>query len=220
MARIARIVVPKCPHHITQRGNYKQITFDSDKDYHKYVSWLEYYKNKFGLGILAFCLMPNHIHLAAIPASNASMAKTLNVCHMRYSQYFNKKSNKTGHLWQGRFYSSPLDAPHLYSAIRYIENNPVRANLVKCAEDWKWSSVKAHLGEGTSPLSLVDIGRYIKIDNWKKYIMEKDDENTIHTIRSNTLTGRPCGDNIFIHDLEKTFGKRLRALPPGRPKNI
>jgi len=134
MPRIARVVIPYCPHHITQRGNYKQITFESDTDYMKYIRWLEYYKEKFGLLILAFCLMPNHVHMAAVPKYHISMAKTLNICHMRYSQYFNKKNNDVGHLWQGRFFSCPMDETYLYSAIKYIENNPVRAKLVKNAD--------------------------------------------------------------------------------------
>ena len=81
--------------------------------------------------------MPNHVHFIAIPQQKYSLAKTFNACHMRYSQYYNKKKNKKGHLWQGRFYSCALYAKHLYEAVRYVENNPVRAKIVKKAEQWE-----------------------------------------------------------------------------------
>ena len=118
MPRIARVVIKDCPHHITQRGNYKQIVFSEHNDYQKYIEWLSDYCQKHKLTILGYCLMPNHVHFIAIPHQTDSLAKTFNNCHMRYSQYYNKKNNATGHLWQGRFFSCALDEKHLYEAIR------------------------------------------------------------------------------------------------------
>ena len=218
MPRIARVVALDYPHHITQRGNYKQPTFIEDKDYSVYLQWLNDYCVKYKLDILAYCLMPNHVHFIAIPRSEESLAKTFNTCHMRYSQYFNKKNNMRGHLWQGRFYSSILSEPHLYAAVRYIENNPVRAKLVKSPQDWKWSSAKSRLRIDKEGLQLIDISKYIQIDDWGKYLAEREDKNIVENIKANTLTGRPSGDKFFVLKLEKLFSKRLSPLPIGRPR--
>jgi len=208
MPRIARI----------QRGNYKQTVFNKDIDYKFYIECLNEYCEKYKLSVLAYCLMPNHVHFIVIPENEDSLSKTFNSCHMRYAHYFNKKNNLTGHLWQGRFYSCVLDDKHLYSAVRYIENNPLRAKLVEKAYNWNWSSAKEHINNEKSSLSLVDIAKFMEIDDWKAYLFQKEEEEVIKKIRANTLTGRPSGNDTFIEELEKTFGKRLKALPHGRPR--
>ena len=129
MPRIARAVAPGYPHHVTQRGNYRQIVFEDEEDFQQYKTWLKDYSGKFGLKIWAYCLMNNHVHFVCVPTKEYSLAKTFNTLHMRYSQYINRKKGAKGHLWQGRFFSCSLDEIHLYAAVRYIENNPVRAKI-------------------------------------------------------------------------------------------
>ena len=220
MPRIARIVAIGYPHHITQRGNYRQTVFTDNSEYSQYLTWLNEYADKNKLLMLAYCLMPNHVHFVAIPKKEDSLAKTFNTCHMRYSQYFNKRNKIRGHLWQGRFYSCILDERHLYATIRYIESNPVRAKLVKKAENWQWSSTKAHLSKnkGKSIFTLADVANYIEVDDWREYLSQKEDESIIAKIRSNTLSGKPLGNEIFISKLEKICGSSLKTLPRGRPK--
>ena len=217
MPRIARVVIKDNPHHITQRGNYQQTVFKTDSDYKTYLNWIKEYSQKYHLSILAYCLMPNHVHFIAIPQKEDSLAKTFNTCHMRYSQYFNKKRKIRGHLWQGRFYSCALDEKHLYSATRYVENNPKRSKLVARSEQWKYSSAKAHIKKINDPL-LTNIDEVIGIRNWSKYLKEKEDLKVIKSIKANTLTGRPSGSNKFVEELEKRTGLRLRPLAWGRPK--
>jgi putative transposase len=218
MPRIGRIVVRGYPHHITQRGNYRHTVFIEKPDYGRYLDWLEIYARKNSLLFLAYCLMPNHVHYIAIPENDDSLAKTFNACHMRYSQYFNRKKRSYGHLWQGRFYSCVLDEPHLYAAIRYIENNPVRAKLAKTGEDWDWSSARYHLAGEKSILTLVDVDKYLNINNWKDYLMQTDDPGIIANIKANTLTGRPLGNDTFVTRIERIFNLRLRPLARGRPR--
>ena len=218
MPRIARTVVAGCPHHITQRGNYKQKTFSCRADYEKYLHWLSEYCKKYKLIILAFCLMRNHVHFISIPQELDSLSKTFNTCHMRYSQYYNKKNRNIGHLWQGRFYSCALDEGHLYEAIRYVENNPVRAKIVKRAEEWEWSSAKFHLNKEKGILELGKIEEYVDIANWGQYLTEKEDKGIIDKLKANTSTGRPSGSDSFVIKLEKALGRRLRPLPEGRPR--
>lgn len=217
MPRIARIVVRGCPHHITQRGNYKQEVFSVKEDYIRYLEWISEYTRKYDLSVLAFCLMPNHVHFLAIPHKQDSLAKTFNICHMRYSQYYNKKRQATGHLWQGRFYSCALDNLHLYEAIRYIENNPVKSKLTKEAVQWPWSSARYHLGIEKCILPLTEIKDYLEIPNWSRYLRDKSEEEIMTKIKANTLTGRPSGSDIFIAGIEKVFGMRLKPLAEGRP---
>ena len=216
MPRRARIVTIGYPHHITQRGNYKQTVFTNNSEYIKYLKWLDDCAKKYYLRILAYCLMPNHVHIVAIPDEEYSLAKTFNTCHMRYAQYFNKKNNLIGHLWQGRFFSCVLDEIYLYSTIRYIETNPIRANLVKDPEEWRRSSALAHLNKESSILSLNDISNYIEVDNWKDYLLEKGDNSIINNLRSCTLNGKPLGNDLFVVKLEKLLGIQINTSPRGR----
>jgi len=219
MPRIARIVAVGLPHHITQRGNYKQNVFLDDKDRKQYLAWIQEYSQKYDLSILAYCLMQNHVHFIAVPDRENSLAKTFNSTHMRYSQYFNKKTQATGHLWQGRFYSCVLDEPHLMAAAKYIERNPVRARVVKKPWEWKWSSALAHTNKERSLIRLKDLLNIIDMSykSWSQYIDTNEGEKDSDNIRKHTLTGRPLGSRVFIEKLEKQFGRRLLALPRGRP---
>jgi REP element-mobilizing transposase RayT len=126
---MARAVAVGISHHITQRGNYRQVVFEEDSDYRQYLEWLKHYSDKYSLKIWAYCLMNNHVHFVAVPDKEESMARTFNTLHMRYAQYSNAKRGDKGHLWQGRYYSTALDERHLYAAVRYVENNPIRGGV-------------------------------------------------------------------------------------------
>jgi len=170
MPRIARVVGIGLPHHITQRGNYRQEVFTEDSEREQYLRFISEYSRRFGSRILSYCLMPNHVHFIAVPLNENSLAKTFNSAHMRYSQYFNRKRKMAGHLWQGRFYSCVLDESHLILAAKYIERNSVRAGLVEKPWEWKWSSASEHTKHGISRLKLIDLFKYIDMDpsSWGK----------------------------------------------------
>ncbi len=91
MPRKARIVAPGYPHHITQRGNYKQTVFAEDADRKNYLKLMKIYTGKYGLKIWAYCLMNNHVHFIAVPSTVDSMSKTFSQVNKLYSEYFNKK---------------------------------------------------------------------------------------------------------------------------------
>ena len=218
MPRIARAIAVDYPHHVTQRGNYQYPVFDDNNDFKQYLHWLKEYSQKYGLKIWAYCLMTNHVHFICVPKEETSLSKTFNALHMRYSQYLNNKRGKKGHLWQGRFFSSILDERHLYAAIRYVENNPVRVGMVDHAEQYRWSSAKGHLKKGSNDILDHDCYLENEIKDWEAYLSEKEDKALVESIRKNSITGRPCGDNSFIESIEGIVGRRLRALPWGRPK--
>jgi len=169
MPRNARIVAPGFPHHITQRGNYRQKVFENDADRKKYLALIKEYSGKYGLKIWAYCLMVNHVHFIAVPSSADSLSKTLRQANTFYSAYFNRKMEQTGHLWQGRYYSCVLDEPHLVTAVRYVENNPVRAGLVSKAEDYLWSSAAGHVYGVNDPLLSEDLPLLNMITDWREY---------------------------------------------------
>ena len=220
MPRRARIVAENLPHHITQRGNSCQKVFKDDTDNRKYLNWVQEYSEKYKLSILAYCLMPNHIHFIAIPHKEDSLAKTFNTAHMRYAQYANKKMQRSGHLWQGRFFSCILDETYLIAAIRYVERNPVRAKLVDMPWNWIWSSAAAHIQKGTSLIRLENIFNIIDMDasEWKEYIESKEEESIIDSMKKHTLVGRPLGTGGFIEDLKKKLQVDFPVLKRGRPR--
>lgn len=147
MPRQARIVVPNIPHHITQRGNYRQNVFDHENQYKQCCEWMNDYASEYDLKIFAYCLISNHVHFITVLKEESDLAKVFKISHMRYAHYINKQRGVKGHLWQGRFYSCILDEIHLHRAIRYVENNPVRAKIAKDAWGYEWSSASEHVGD-------------------------------------------------------------------------
>ncbi|OGS46024.1 MAG: hypothetical protein A2539_08410 [Elusimicrobia bacterium RIFOXYD2_FULL_34_15] len=223
MPRIRRITAVEIPHHITQRGNYRQTVFKSSSDREKYLEWINEYSQKYQLEIIAYCLMSNHVHLIVIPHQTDSLAKTFNMAHMRYAQFINRRNKTSGHLWQGRFYSCMLDDIHLMEAVRYVERNPVRSGLIKKPWEWKWSSAIEHtenIDKNKSILKLSEITKYIEMnkEEWKNFLNEKEDKEKIGTIKKHTLTGKPFGTEKFIRNNEKRFGINLIIKGRGRPK--
>ncbi len=217
MARIARAVAAGFPHHITQRGNYRQTVFKSDKDYRIYLDWLATYANKYSVRIWAYCLMRNHVHFIAVPVLPDSFSKAFNTLHMRYSQSINKRAKTAGHLWQGRFFSCALDEKHLFAAVRYVENNPVRIGIVKRAEDYDWSSAKAHIRKTEDAILDKECYLTTAIPNWKEYLYKEADTEAVINIRKHTRSGWPCGDDVFLNNIEGLLSRRVTANLRGRP---
>ncbi|WP_223296636.1 transposase [Thiorhodovibrio frisius] len=145
MARLPRVVVPGLPHHVTQRGNRRQQTFFSDDDYTEYRRLLSLSCRACETRVLAYCFMPNHVHLILVPATEFGLRDALGEAHRRYTRMINFRQGWRGHLWQGWFHSFVMDERHLIAAARYVELNPVRARLCQRPEDWEWSSAQAHL---------------------------------------------------------------------------
>ncbi len=217
MPRISRAVAIGFPHHVTQRGNYGESVFENRNDFRQYLQWLEDYTRRYSLKIWAYCLMSNHVHFICVPMREDSLACTFNTLHMKYSRYFNRKKKVKGHLWQGRFYSCILDENHLFAAIRYVENNPVRAGVVDRPDEYRWSSVRGHINRGSDPILSEDCHLVEETRDWLECLKEQDDKLLVDKVKSSTWTGRPCGDDGFISRVEGLLGRRLKALPRGRP---
>ncbi|MBO1927231.1 transposase [Thiomicrorhabdus sp. 6S2-11] len=220
MPRLARVVIPDIPYHVTQRGNRREDVFFDDEDRQFYLELLNEYAQKHQVEIWAYCLMTNHIHLILRPTSKEGLQQVLKPLHMRYAQYINKKMGWKGHLWQGRYFSSALDEAYAYQAIRYVELNPVRAKMVKSAVDYEWSSARAHSGLEESELLARLPTQYqpSQQPDWLSYLNENEDAELIAVIRRNIEKGLPCGNEDFISKLEKATDRALTFKPVGRPK--
>ena len=221
MFRVARIVIPNCPHHVTQRGNNRQDVFFVDDDRVTYLGLLREESERYGLAVEGYCLMDNHVHLIVTPKSGAALATVLGRAHYRYAQYINRMHRRSGHLWQNRFYSCPLDVDHYGTAMVYAEQNPARARLVRCPWRYPWSSAAAHCGEGHDKSGLLDLDVWAKslaAKGWKQTLAERLKPPVVSTLRLNTHRGRPLGSDAFLSKIESLLGRRLRPLPVGRPR--
>lgn len=221
MPRLARTVFSRVPHHLTQRGNRREDVFFTDDDRKAYLKWLGEYAKKHKVEILAYCLMTNHIHLVAVPAAEEGLHGMLKPLHMRYAQRVNRSRGWTGHLWQGRFFSSALDEDYLWAAVRYIERNPVRAKMVRRAENYRWSSAKAHCGLQTDPVLTKSVywrQQFGSIGDWSGWLAEGDEPEELGILRRNVNKNLPCGSVSFIRKLEKRAERALQYRPRGRPK--
>jgi len=221
MPRQARIVFSGIPHHITQRGNRREDVFFSDKDRKQYLSWLKEYCKEHKVEILAYCLMTNHIHLIAVPTKEDGLERVLKPLHMRYAQKINREKGWKGHVWQGRYYSSPLDDEYLLYATRYAERNPIRAKIVRKAENYRWSSAQGHCGISEDDILTTKKkwrDKYEGIENWSAWLSVEEEKDNIEIIRRNTEKGLPIGTEKFVRKLERISDRILRYRPVGRPR--
>jgi putative transposase len=219
MPRCARTVAVGCAHHVTQRGNNRQDVFLVDDDRRVYLELLREQADKYGLEVHGYCLMSNHVHLVVTPHDAASLAQAVGRTHFRYSQYLNRFHQRSGHLWQGRFYSCALDERHFWLALKYVELNPVRARL--CRKPWlyAWSSAAAHIDEQAHS-ALLSLDRWfvhMAGAQWRRELTEALGEAELATLRGRTRTGRPLGSDGFLSKMEVLLGRRVRPLPVGRP---
>jgi len=206
------------PHHVTQRGTRRQPVFFSPRDYAIYKALLAEWCERANIQIWAYCLMPNHIHLIAVPSDVESLSRAVGAVHRRYARYINKREEWTGHLWQERYYACVLDESHLLAAVRYIEQNPVRSGLANRAQDWQWSSTRAHLTGLDDEIVVVDPMRAY-ISNWTAYLEKVPNDEHVLNLRQGTKYGMPVGQEMFVANLEKRFGMVLRIPKIGRPKS-
>jgi putative transposase len=221
MGRFARVVVPECAHHVTQRGNARRDVFFSPQDRQVYLGLLRQYSEHYELRILGYCLMTNHVHLVAWPRFPDSLAKTLREVHGRYARYRNAIERVSGHLWQNRYYSCAMEGVRLASVMRYVELNPVRAGLVRSAGDYAWSSAVTHLG-GTDAAAMVDMEHWLRDwtpEEWARWLHDDEERiDDVRAIRAATHAGRPLGSTEFVRELELRWERKLMPGKSGRPR--
>ncbi len=215
MARLARAVFPGLPHHVTQRGNGRQQTFFDDADYALYRDLLREHCAAARVAVWAWCLMPNHVHLILVPADEDGLRRALSRIHRSYAGAIHERLRRTGHFWQGRFGCVAMDEAHLHAAFRYVALNPVRAGLVKRAQDWRWSSARAQLRLGDD--GLTDATATLeRIPDFAALLEAAEDEEAILRLRRAESIGRPIGSAEFLERLEADYDRRLKPAKRGR----
>lgn len=213
MPRMARVVVPGVPHHITQRGVRSLPVFFGDADRRTYLALLAEQGAQHGVKFRAYCLMTNHIHLVAIPKREESLARAIGEAHRRYTRMINFRENARGYLFQGRFFSCPLDDEYFLAAVRYVELNPVRAKMVPKAWDYSWSSCRFHVGLRQRDTLVPDRDLLGLETKWRHHV--RDDDDRADLLRKKTHTGRPCGSITFVRKMERRTGRTLQPQRPG-----
>jgi len=219
MARLARVVLPHIPHHVTQRGNGRAQTFFCDEDYQLYRDLLVEHCRGSGVSVWGWCLMPNHVHLVLTPEDPDGLRRALSRVHRIYAGHIHKREKRTGHFWQGRFGCVAMDEAHLVAALAYVALNPVRARLAGRAEDWRWSAVHAYRnsGKGDGVVDYQKVKPYLEAVN---QIIEAGEEDArFKTLRQSETTGRPIGNEEFLSFAEKQTGRSLKQGKRGpKPK--
>ena len=219
MSRIARIVVPDYPHHVTQRGNNRSFVFYDNEDRENYLDILGNYARRYFLQIWAYCLMGNHVHLLVVPEKEDSLARGIGLTNQVYTQYLNRKLKQSGRVWQNRFFSCIIESDqYLWAVARYIERNPVKAGLVVRAEEYRWSSAKAHMTGSRD--SLLHVPGWLEAGELAAYadFLNNADNETDQAIRKATSAGRLLGSDVFIDEMETALNRSLRPNKPGRPR--
>jgi putative transposase len=219
MPRIARAVARGFPHHVVQRGNNKEKVFLDEEDKQKYLSLLRKYTERWNCPVLAYCLMDNHVHLLTRPKTEESLSKMMQGITLCYTQYRNRKYKRTGRLWESRYYSCIVDAEeYLWAVARYIEQNPVRAKVVKKAEGYEYSSAAAHVGGMRNNVLGEELFEERQRKNYKEFLREGMPAEETKSIRYALKTGRPLGGEGFLIKMEKSLKKTFQIRSPGRPR--
>jgi putative transposase len=221
MARRHRVVIPGWVHHITQRGNHRQPVFYSDHDRVVYMRLVEKYFRIYGIDLLGHSLMTNHVHFTAIPEEELSFSLGIGQLQHDFACWQNMQCGTSGHLWQGRFYSCPVEKDRVGQVLRYIELNPVRAGMVENPWDWKWSSAKAHI-TGQDPTGLLNMNLWqdiFKTVDWREFLGSTADEEAVRAqIRRTTMQGYFLGSEATARRLELELGIQLLPKKRGRKR--
>jgi putative transposase len=212
MARLARVVIPGLPHHVTQRGNGGARTFFGDADYVLYRDLLAENCRAAEVEVWAWCLMPNHVHLILVPSDPDGLRRALARLHRRYAGVIQARRKRTGHFWQGRFGAVAMDEPYLAAALRYVSLNPVRARLVARAQDWRWASTRAHLRGKDDGVTELNPIRH-RFPHFADLLASEPEADLFAPLRAAESIGRPLGDDRFLARLERRTG---RPLKPGK----
>src|SRR3954467_6784399 len=211
MARLARVVIPGLPHHVTQRGNARARTFFGDDDYALYRDLLATHCRDANVEVWAWCLMPNHVHLILTPSDPDGLRRALSRVHRTYAGVIQTRRKRSGHFWQGRFGAVAMGGAHLAAARRDVGVNPGRARLGKRAQDWQWSSTRAHLrGRDDGLTARAPVKKMFPDMAGLLSRALEDEEDLFGRLRAAESIVRPIGSDRFLARIEKLTGRVLK----------
>ncbi|WP_207848405.1 MULTISPECIES: transposase [unclassified Pseudomonas] len=227
MPRVARVVLPHYPHHVVQRGHNKQTVFTTPVDFERYLTDLRELKSLLDVKVYAFCLMTNHVHLLLAPGeSSASLGQLMKSLASRMTRYRNKLEGRSGTLWESRYKSSVVQTDtYLLACSRYIELNPVRAQMVERAQDYPWSSLQLRLNGIIETNWLDDYPGFTELgptpatrhERYAAFMQQATSPQELHLIRSALQRGQLTGGAQFTDEIERITGLRILHRARGRP---
>lgn len=226
MPRSPRIVLPGYPHHVVHRGHNRRVVFRTIGDFSSYLDSLHELKGHYDIRLLAYCLMPNHVHLLLEPQSADGLARMMKRVAGRHTARLNRRERRSGGLWEGRYYSSLVArGSYLRECYRYIDLNPVRASLVDSPEAYRWSSCRYRTGHEVAPWLDVDpwfvaLGS-TSSERWQAYrdfLRQGVSEERRRLIRDAVRRGQLTGGPEFGREVEGALGRLVPQRGPGRPR--
>ena len=228
MPRRPRIKLAGVPQHIVQRGVNREPCFFADEDYHSYLHWLKKAAKDWHCTIHAYVLMTNHVHLLITPETTDGIAKLMQSVGRRYVQYINHSYKRTGTLWEGRYRSSVIQAEtYLLACMRYIELNPVRANMVQDLGQYTWSSYRHNaLDQANNVITPHTLYQSLGLNPERRQAAYRNlfrselDEDAIKDIRLALTQSQPLGSKNFSEEICAALGIRHTKQRRGRPSNI
>ena len=228
MARPPRIDIAGIPQHVVQRGNNRKKCFFSDRDCHQYLQSLCLAAGKHGCSIHAYVLMTNHVHLLATGESAGSLSRMMQDLGRRYVRYVNKAHGRTGTLWEGRYKSSLVDSDrYLLTCYRYIELNPVRAELVIAPGDYRWSSFACNAyGRKNDIISPHECYQALgasyaqRCTAYQRLFLDLVTADELKSIRDHLNQGKVLGSAIFQEKVGRRLGRSVKLSRAGRPRNV
>lgn len=229
MPRKARLLVPNCPHHIVQRGHNRNTVFVADDDYQFYLENLFEWKVKLGIKVYAWCLMTNHVHLIVEPGDDAkTISELMKRLAGRQSALVNKLEKRTGSLWDGRFKASPIQRDeYMLPCLRYVEMNPVRANMVVGPRQYRWSSYRERMGLEKKHRIDVDptflsLGESeeARRARYMEYVKVGITDKEINLLRAALQRNRLTGNDRFVEEVAIRIGCRAENRGRGRPVHL
>jgi len=220
MPRLERIVIPGVPHHVVQWGNNCQTLFETEADHDIYLELLAERARDAQLEVWAYCLMPTHVHLVVTPVKADSLARGIGQAHSCYAQHVNQTTGRRGHLWEGRYYSCAVGRSHFRPVIAYVEQNPTRVGNLHWPWQYRWSSAGEHVRQAgeSNVLDLAWWRRRIKPAMWRQRLRLRLGPEEVERIARHTRRGWPLAGERALETYEKIVGRRVRPLPPGRPR--
>jgi putative transposase len=226
MARLPRLSLPGYPHHIIQRGNNRQAIFATAADYRFLLDLLNTHSRQFQVAVHAYVLMSNHFHLLLTPQDAQGLPRMMQAVGRSYVQYFNRKQQRSGTLWEGRYRSTVLQTErYLLQCMAYIDLNPVRAGMVTGPQEYPWSSYGHNTGQRAdrlvSPHPLYwEMGNtpFAREANYQAWVQAGVDGSAQQALTDATLSGWALGDADFVADLQKRTERRISKSKVGRPQ--
>lgn len=225
MPRKPRFFLPDIPTHIVQRGHSREPVFFEDDDYYAYLGWLNESAERYDCAIHAYVLMTNHIHILASPNDKQGISRMMQYMGRKYVPYINYTYGTSGSIWEGRYKASLThDEEYLLTCMRYIELNPVRANMVNNPSQYRWSSYRAN-AQGKENKLITPHSLYLALGKTKASRLEAYralfkahvDEAELKDIRAAWQTGTPLGNDYFREKIERKLKSKVGQARRGRP---